>query len=385
MKKLVAPPLLLDGATGTSLQKHGMPLGACTEKWILEHPEAVIATQRAYAGAGSDMVYAPTFGANRVALSRHGVKQSVDELVSRLVELSREATGGKTLVAGDMSVTGLGQPPLSDTSFEELVDIFTEQAGALEDSGVDAFAVETQLSLREARAAVIAVRAVSEKPIFVSFTCGNSGKSLYGTNLSAALLALQDMGAAAFGVNCCGDLGLVEALLTDMKRFSRIPLIAKPNAGMPVMTESGAVYGMRPEDMASYVGRFAAAGASIIGGCCGTDETHVYAMKAEMEKTQFLLPKPELIEVCASEYMVAVLNSGTELRDLELSGNIGKRARAAEDDGAEVLYVRIRDENDIGALESHQHMIKLPLCIDCVDGELLSRVLRVYHGKPLLV
>ena len=221
-------PLLLDGATGTELQRRGMPLGCCSELWNLENPSAIVELQRAYVAAGSQVVYAPTFGANRPSLDRHHVNLSVSEVCARLVALSREAVGGRALVGGDMSPCGLQMEPLGEAGFDEVVAVFREQAEALEAAGVDLFAVETQMSLAEAKATLTAVRQVSDKPVFVSFACGGTGRSLWGDDLSLAAAELEAMGADAFGVNCCGDLSLLIRLVSEIREACSLPILVKP-------------------------------------------------------------------------------------------------------------------------------------------------------------
>lgn len=272
---------IMDGATGTELQKLGLPAGACSEKWILENPESIISVQRAYARAGSDMVYAPTFGANRPNLKKHGVDPGlVRDYCLRLVELSRRAVEGTdTLVAGDLSPCGLMPEPYGESTIGEIEDVFTEQAAALEEAGVDFFGVETQMSMDECRAAVTGVLRVSKKPVIVSFTCTPTGRTLWGDDLSEAMDELTDMGVAAFGVNCVGDLELLERLISGLGQTARIPLIAKPNAGQPEYVDGKTVYGMTAETLAAAVPRLIDAGAQLIGGCCGTTPEHISAIK----------------------------------------------------------------------------------------------------------
>ncbi len=273
------PTLLLDGATGTEMLKRGMPSGSCTDLWILEHPDAILDLQRAYVEAGSQVLYAPTFSANRPSLERHGAKISVKELCKTLVALSREASAGKTYVAGDVAPCGLQPEPVGAASFDDLTAVFRETAEALCLAGVDLFAVETQISLLEARAAVTAVRQVSDLPLLVTFACGPTGRSLWGDDLTEAALDLQALGADAFGINCCGDLELIEALIRDVRSACALPLVVKPNAGKPENRDGRSVYSMTPQTLADFVPRFRAAGASVFGGCCGTTPEHIAAIR----------------------------------------------------------------------------------------------------------
>ncbi len=274
------PSLLLDGATGTEMLSRGMPSGSCTDLWILEHPDAILKLQRAYVDAGSQVIYAPTFSANRPSLERHGAKIGVRELCGELVSLSREASGGKAFVAGDVAPCGLQPEPVGEAGFEDLVAVFRETAEALCDDGVDLFAVETQISLIEARAAVTAVRQVTRLPMLVTFTCGPTGRSLWGDDLTEAASELQALGADAFGVNCCGDLELIERLIREIRSACSLPLVVKPNAGRPENVNGRSVYAMTPETLAGFIPRFRDAGATVFGGCCGTTPEHIAAIRA---------------------------------------------------------------------------------------------------------
>lgn len=271
--------VLLDGATGTELQKRGLPLGSCSELWNLAHPEAIMDLQRSYVNAGSQIVYAPTFTANRPSLEKHKAGISVAEANAKLVALSREAVGSRALVAGDMSSCGLQMEPYGESSYEEVVDVFTEQAAALESAGVDLFAVETQISFLEAKATVEAIRRVSEKPIFVSFACGPTGKSLWGDDLAELAGEMEALGVSAYGVNCCGDLDMLVSLVGNIRKNCSLPIIAKPNAGMPENEDGKTLYRMTPEKLASYVPALLDAGAALLGGCCGTTDAHIAAIR----------------------------------------------------------------------------------------------------------
>ena len=277
-------PFILDGASGTMFQKAGMTLGYCTEKWALENPEEVIRIQRAYVEAGSDAVYAPTFGANRPSLDRHGIDMSVGELCSRLVEISRKAVDGKALVGGDIAPCGLQIEPYGSSHFHELVDVFSEVAEGLESAGVDFFAVESQMSLEETKAAVTAVKSVSAKPVIVSFACGDTGKSIWGDDLAQAVTVLEPLGIDVYGVNCCGDIDLLIRLVKEIREKTKLPILAKPNAGMPVIDNGTIHYNLKPEELAGRIPELRSAGADVFGGCCGTEPEHIRAIKEKLIK-----------------------------------------------------------------------------------------------------
>lgn len=271
-------PLILDGATGTELQKRGLPFGVCAERWILEHPQAVLDLQRGYARAGSQAILAPTFGANRASLDKYGLSDQTRTYNLHLAELSQIAGEGRVLVGGDLSPTGLFMEPLGDSSFDDIAEIYREQAEALAEAGVDFFAVETQLSGQEALAALKAVRSASDKPVFVSFALSDRGLSFWGETLADLAPDFQSAGADAFGVNCCGDLALIARVLREIHGRTDLPLFVKPNAGLPRVEDGRALYDMTPETLAAAVPDFLAAGARLLGGCCGTTPDHIRAI-----------------------------------------------------------------------------------------------------------
>ena len=259
-------PLLLDGATGTAMIRAGMPAGACPEKWILEHPEPLIHLQKRYLSAGSDAVLSPTFGANRMLLSRYSLADETISMNAALAALSRKAAGD-ALVGGDLSPTGAYLYPSGNTDFDELVSIYAEQASALS-SFVDFFMLETNMDLACTRTAVLGVRKASKKPVFVTMTVTNTGMTMSGDTPQACLLTLSELGISAFGLNCSTGPSEMSRHITPLLPLSLalgIPLIAKPNAGpQPSRTESPAAFAAACEKMLSC-------GVGILGGCCGTE------------------------------------------------------------------------------------------------------------------
>jgi Methionine synthase I (cobalamin-dependent), methyltransferase domain len=378
-------PIVLDGAMGTRLQMLGMPAGVCTPAWILDHPETFLTVKRSYIDAGSDAIYAPTFGAIGPELKKHRIAMSVREMNRNLVELAREEANN-CFVGGDIAPCGLQLYPVGTATFDDLIEVFTEQAAALEEAGVDFFAVETQMSLAECRTAVVAVRSVSDKPIIASFTCGNTGRTLYGEDLSAALVCLQDMGVSAFGINCCGDLNLIARLLGKMKPYAAIPLIAKPNAGEPVSSNGHSVYRMNSAKMSAYIPRFVANGARLLGGCCGTDESYIAAVHetlSAMDVPPFAPAGPRA--VAASAYRVQELTPRIRIEELEIDDDIVENASVIEAMGAKMLRLELRDELDLDTLSEAQFSVRLPLVLHCTDEELLKKFLRIYNGKPVVL
>lgn len=379
-------PLLLDAATGTQLQKHGMPAGICAEKWTLEHPEVIQNIQREYVQAGSRVLYTPTFGGNRVKLEAGGVFNRVEEFNLRLAALSREAADGRALVAGDLAPTGLFLYPLGDTSFEELVEIYTEQAAALEKAGVDLFVIETMMTVPEARAAVLAVRSVSSKPIFVSFTCDEQGKTLTGSDITAVLQIMQGMGIAAFGLNCSTGPEAMTVQLKRLHEIARVPLIAKPNAGVPEVENGKTVYRCTPEEFTACVPEMLEAGVMIFGGCCGTEAKHLLALNQALSGAVPAPPQPQHGELlpCATEKAVFFLDPTVDVGEaIPCDEDLEDRLEEALETDEPVVSIAIRDSSELDNFADVQYSITKPLCLQCDDPEALEQALRLYQGRAL--
>ena len=272
--------ILLDGATGSNLRLAGMPVGVSTEQWVYDHPEAILRLQRAYVEAGSDIIYAPTFMANRVGLGMHGIEDRLKALNTGLVKLSKEAADGRALVAGDITTTGKPLEPVGPMSYQALFDVYREQIEALAEAGVDLLVAETMMAIDETVCAVEAAMSVCDLPIMCSLTMEGDGHLLLGGSAAEAVETLQALGACAVGLNCSVGPDQLEAVVRGMKAVAEVPVIAKPNAGVPVMDEHGtAHYSMSPEDFARSIVPLVAAGASIVGGCCGTNPDYIRALR----------------------------------------------------------------------------------------------------------
>ena len=237
-QRLEAGKLILDGATGSNLQKRGMPTGVCPEQWILEHPDVLVDLQREYILAGTDAVYAPTFSGNRIKLGEYGLSDRLEQMNCDLVDLSKEAirqagVDRPVYIAGDITMTGKQLYPMGDLPFEDLVDIYKEQIRCLDEAGVDFIVVETMMSLQECRAAVLAVKECSSLPVMVTLTFNEDGRTLFGTNPGTAALVLTAMGVDALGVNCSTGPDKMVEVVEQMARYADIPIVAKPNAGWP--------------------------------------------------------------------------------------------------------------------------------------------------------
>ena len=352
---------------------------------MLEHPDVIREIQQGYLDAGSQVLYAPTFGANRVKLEQHRVFNKVGEYNRRLAALSKEVAAGHALVAGDLAPTGEFLYPLGEMQFEELVEIYREQAAALEEAGVDLFVVETMMTLSEARAAVLAVREVSRKPIFVTMTCDENGKTLTGTDVTAALVVLQGMGIDAFGLNCSAG---PDTMLTQLRRltpYAEIPLIAKPNAGVPRVEDGKTVYDCDAEEFVALTAEMAAAGVQIFGGCCGTEVSHIKALSAAVKGLEMREPAPAYAELlpCATEKEVCYVSASAAYECVvECSAELEDDLMDAQEEG-ELLALAIRSEEDLDEFAEVQYLVRKPLCLLCEDAKLLEQALRLYQGRAL--
>ena len=257
-------PIFLDGATGSNLQKSGMPTGVCPEQWILEHKEILIALQKEFISAGSRIIYTPTFTANRIKLKEYGLEKHIRQINHDLV-------------------TGEHLAPIGRMDFEELVDVYKEQIGYLVEAGVDLLVVETMMSLQETRAAVIAAKEVCDLAVMATLTFESDGRTLYGTDAVTAAVVLEGLGVAAVGVNCSTGPDKMVDVVRRMAEVCTLPIIAKPNAGLPSLDAAGnTVYDMDAKTFGVCMEEIVAAGASILGGCCGTTPDYIRESKKQV-------------------------------------------------------------------------------------------------------
>lgn len=401
-------PIILDGATGTNLQKAGMPVGVCPEQWILENPEVLVELQKAYVEAGTDILFAPTFTANRIKLDEYGLAGKLAPMNRELVALSKRAAGGRAYVAGDLTMTGQQLYPLGELMFEELVEVYREQAKVIYEAGADLFVVETMMSLQESRAAVIAIREVCDLPIMVSLTYNEDGRTLYGTDPATAVIVLQSLGADAVGLNCStGPEAMLEPV-AQMAEYATVPVLAKPNAGMPELVDGVTVYRTTPEEFAAVGAKLVEAGATILGGCCGTTPAHIAALKAVVGAMTVHTPLKQARRMLASErkhvevkldgnFMVIgerINPTGKKLLQAELKegslNRVRKMATEQEENGAQILDINMGmngiDEKEmmLNAIYEVTSTVDLPLCIDSSHVDIIEAALRIYPGRALV-
>ncbi|MDO4555972.1 MAG: homocysteine S-methyltransferase family protein [Lachnospiraceae bacterium] len=400
--------LITDGATGSFLQKAGMPTGVCPEQWILENPDVLIGLQKEYVKAGSDIIYAPTFTSNRIKLDEFGLADQTVRMNQELVALSKQAAEGKAYVAADMTMTGKSLKPLGELSLEELIDVYKEQAAALVEAGVDMFVVETMMSLAEARAAVIAIKETCCLPVIVSMSFEEDGKTLYGTSPACAAVVLGSIGADVVGVNCSTGPKEMIQIVKEMKEYASIPIIAKPNAGLPELEDGKTVYKMKPEEFVSYIPELIQTGANLLGGCCGTDPDFIEKIKETAKQFTPVSWKEEKIPCLASERKIQPIDlNGPFLLIGERMNPTGKKALQAElregslklllsmaeeqeEKGAKILDLNVgmngidEKETMLKAIEELGLTTSLPLCIDTSHVSIMEAALRAYPGRALI-
>lgn len=271
---------LLDGATGSNLMKAGMPRGCCTEGWILSHPEALVSLQRRYAAAGSQILYAPTFQAQPIALEKSGLGEQTESINAQLVALTRSVSPD-VLVAGNLTTLATFTDSWDEGNFDLLVENYRRQIRGLIEGGADLLAAETLLYPLEAEAILTAAELEGAGACMYSFTMQPDGSLFSGRDAGPVLKGLEDAGAAAVGFNCVAADNMTASLVSKLRRYVKSPLLCKPNAGIPVIGEDNLPhYPMGPEEFAGILSQCAQNGAALLGGCCGTAPEHIAAVKA---------------------------------------------------------------------------------------------------------
>ena len=407
--------IYLDGATGSNLVKAGMPSGVCPEQWILEHREVMLQLQKEYVQAGTNILYAPTFTANRVKLAEYHLEKNMSSMIHDLVAISKEAAastpGHPVYVAGDITMTGEQLRPMGKMELEDLIAIYKEQILCLVDAGADLLVVETMMSLAETRAALIAAKEVCDLPVIATLSFVADGRTLFGTDAKTAAVVLESLGASAIGANCSTGPAQMEGIISDMVSVTMIPIIAKPNAGLPFLDENGTTcYNMEAEEFTEEMQVLVNAGATILGGCCGTTPEFIrqlhdrFGTVAQATATR----RPEGIRYLTSErithsfgledgfFVVGERINPTGKKALQAQlreGNFEKVIQFAEEQetcGAKVLDINMGmsgiDEKlcMLRALEEVSGVTNLPLSLDSSYVEVLEAALRNYPGRALV-
>lgn len=392
---------ILDGAMGTMLQAAGLGLGERPEIFGMEHPEIVEKIQRAYVEAGSQIIYANTFGANAHKLA--GTGHTVEEVVAANVAAARRAAGDKAKVALDVGPIGELLEPLGTLSFEEAYEIYGQMVRAGEEAGVDLVVFETMTDLGEVRAAVLAAREQMKKklPIWVTMSFERSGRTFAGTTVASMACTLEGMGVSAMGINCSLGPAEILPLIQEMRSWTSKPIIVKPNAGLP--DPATGAYDMDAAEFARQMEAFTALGVSILGGCCGTTPEFIKALSqlppAEQDQ------RPSLRQgVCSASRMaeftgVQVIGERINptgkkrfqqaLRERDFN-YIMERAIEQAEAGADILDINVGlpglDEAEMmgQVVRAVQSVVDLPLQIDSSDPAAIEAGLRACHGKAIV-
>ena len=399
---------VLDGATGTQLQKAGMPVGVCPEIWVLQNPEVIIKIQKEYIESGSDIIYTCTFGGNGLKLKEAGV-EDVYSVNRELAALSKKAAGSRAFVAGDIAPTGQLMEPFGVYTFEDIVDVYKEQVKGLLDGGVDLFVIETMMDIQEARAALLAVKETCDLPVMASMTFERGGHTINGTDPLTALVTLQSLGADVVGCNCSTGPEQMLEIIKKLKPFAKVPLIAKPNAGMPKLVNGVTVFDMGDDEFAGFVEPFIEAGVNLIGGCCGTSPAYIKKISkiAKGRKGKGIADKGGVLVLSSSRKTVAIgkelpicvigerINptGKKKLRDELRKGSmdlVTEYAMDQVDEGAKILDVNagVSDIDEAAVLteitKTLSTMVQTPLCLDSSSPKALEQALRIYPGRALI-
>lgn len=416
----------LDGATGSNLMKAGMPSGVCPEKWILEHRDVMLHLQREYVEAGTNILYSPTFSANRIKLREYHLEERMEEMIRGLVEISKEASRqevagreqkqepfslNRVLVAGDLTMTGEQLAPIGKMELEELISVYKEQIQYLEQAGVDLLVVETMMSLQEARAALIAAREVCSLPVMVTMTFETDGRTLYGTDAVTAAVVLESLGADAIGANCSTGPAHMADIIRAMAENTSVPIIAKPNAGLPAADSGGNIYyDMDAGVFAKEMQLLVKAGAVILGGCCGTTPDYIRLLRdrtgcgvstgisRKKAGLRYLSSERRTVPFTLDENLIIVgerINpTGKKKLQAQLrEGNFDLVIQFAEEQeahGARILDVNM-GMSGINEKEMMQQALveiagatSLPLSLDSSHIDVLENALRRYPGRALI-
>lgn len=407
--------LILDGATGTEMQKRGLPPGVSPELWSMENPEVSADIYRAYARAGSDMLYTCTFGGTPWKLEEFGAADKTEQINCKIAQNAVKAAnelaereGIRPLIVGDIGPCGRFIMPFGDLDFEQAVQGFKRQVKGLIDGGVDLFVIETQIDIQESRAALLAVKELCGGFTMVSMTFDETGHSLNGTTPEAMAVTLESLGADVVGVNCSTGPREMLDIIRRIRKMVQIPVMAKPNAGMPVIKDNETVFPMGADEFSTFAHPFAEAGVNIMGGCCGTTPTHIAKLAQSMEGLVPLERKPVETAMLSSATQALITGSNSTIRIIgERINPTGKKILQGELKAGNMAYVRklARDQAAAGAdlldinagmpgvdekqtlldiISSVVPVVNLPLVIDSSDPDVVEAAVRYYPGRALI-
>ena len=404
--------LFMDGGMGTLLQEKGLAPGELPEIWNVTHPEEIRTIHKNYIEAGSDIILTNTFGAN--ALKFHAKDCSLERIVKTAVKLVKEAaeetlSGGKehtVYTALDIGPTGKLLKPMGDLEFEEAYEAFREVMIWGEEAGADLIHIETMSDTYELKAAVLAAKENTSLPVFATVIYDERKKLLTGADIPSVIAMLEGLRVDALGINCGMGPEQMLPILEDYAKYSSLPVIVKPNAGLPKQKDGQTWYDVDPAEFAGYMKKIVSMGACVIGGCCGTTPEHIRAM-TELCRGMGVTPPTEKNDTIVSSYGKSVfLGVGSKIIGERINPTGKKRFKQAlkehdmeyimregitqQDNGAHILDVNVGlpdiDETAMmkETVQELQSVVNLPLQIDTVDIQAMERALRIYNGKAMV-
>ncbi|MEW8998078.1 MAG: homocysteine S-methyltransferase family protein [Thermoanaerobacter sp.] len=405
-KELSNRVIVFDGAMGTQLQDRGLKTGECPEYMNITHPEVVFDIHRSYIEAGADVIETNTFGANRIKLAKYGLENEVFNIVTQAVKIAKKASKDKPVA---LSIGPIGEllTPYEDMTFDEAYDVFKEVVIAAERAGADIVLIETMSDMLEAKAAILAAKENSSMKVICTMTFQEDGRTLMGSDPITVVVSLQGLGLDAIGVNCSTGPDKMVSVVEKMSQVSRIPIIAQPNAGMPVIRDGKTVYDLKPEEFASFFPSLVEKGASIVGGCCGTTPQYIKLVK---EAVKNLKPKVKVNKFTAvasntktvfigHDYSLRVIGERInptgkkKLSEAFLAGNVSLAVEEAikqQKCGAEILDVNVgvpgvNEEELLPKVVSEiQNVVDLPLQIDSTNIKAVEKAIRILRGRPII-
>lgn len=379
-------PWLLDGAYGTNLKAAGLSFSDCTERFILNHPEALASLQSSFLEAGADTLTIPSFGANAERLDRFGLAAETARVNAELTALTRK-TAGKLPIGGNLSSAGILIGPESEHTFSELMETYAEQAATLKAAGADYFLIETMTSLTDIRTAVLACRK-QQLPILACITVDEDGVTASGTSALTCLIVLQELGASAFGLNCSLSPAEMVPIFKELSAFAKIPLIAQPAASMPALRER-AGFSLAPEQFAEQFIPLFQAGVTIAGGCCGATPAHLAALRRVMDRFDFSsVVRPhhhrELVLTSVHETFCYDLDMLEFSPTLHPSSDMADAFMEIEQDSYDIISVEVETPEEALSFAENDHMAELPVSFVSGDELALKTALLLYSGRAMV-
>ena len=403
--------LFFDGGMGTLLQEKGLQPGELPEVWNLEHAEEVMEIHREYYKAGSDIVLANTFGANALKFhdDRYGLKEIITAAITNARKVADKITTEEhreVYVAMDMGPTGKLLKPMGDLSFEDAYETYAEAARYGEEAGADLIHIETMSDTYEVKAAILAARENTSLPVFVTMIFDEKGKLLTGGDVPGVVAMLEGLRVDALGMNCGLGPKQMMPILEDLMKYTSLPVVVKPNAGLPKQKDGETYYDVEPEEFAEYMRKIVDMGGCIIGGCCGTTPAHIREMVNRCRDMQIHEPVKKTDTIVSSYGGAVVIGDKPVVIGERINPTGKKKLKAAlkehdmdyilkeaimqQDNGAHILDVNVGlpdiDEPAVmvEAIREIQSVTSRPLQIDTVDETAMEAAMRIYNGKPMV-